>query len=131
MPRGPASVVGFALAVAAALGSPSSASAQPTISYTFDASGFYTASRQAAIQAAGTYAASQLDFRGTIVIDLDSQNLGTGNGATLAFAGTNYSYFQGTGSATNGSAFTQATTNSPPYQFQLNSGTFNNAINWY
>ena len=118
----------FALAVCLAL--PAVALAQITVNYNFDnSSGFYSTERQAAINAAGAYISTQFDGRGTISLDLNTQDLGYNNGGTLAFAGTGFSFSTGVASLTNGNAYRQATTGSGSNSF----GTFNNSPNlpWY
>lgn len=132
MPRFPA--VRLLPAVVAVLLSATPAAAQPglTIQYNFDTStGFYSAAQQTAIQAAGSYIATQLDARGTITIDLDAQAMGTTTGTPLAYAGSATYYNSSSTGLSNGVAFKRAMTGSPGYSFQDNYGTFNSSTNWY
>jgi len=93
-------------ALLACLAAPTTGAAQITFNYDYsNGSGFYTSARQQAIERAGTYLTTQMDGRGTVTVLLDAMTLG---GSTLARAGTSFSFVSGT--ASNGSAFWQATT---------------------
>lgn len=105
-------------ALLACLAVPTTGAAQITFTFDytsgsgFDGSvanpGYYSADRRIAIERAGTYFASQFDGRGTVTVKLGTQTSAQMGGSTLAQAGTSFSIVSGT--ATNGTAFEQATT---------------------
>ena len=93
----------------ACLFAPATGLAQITFIYDYtDTFGFYTPARRTALERAGTYLTTQMDARGVLRVELDTVNNSQVGNGTLAQAGTSFSIVSGT--ATNGSAFRQATT---------------------
>ncbi len=105
-------------ALLACLAVPTTGAAQITFNYDYSNGsgfsgsvanpGYYTTARRDAVERAGTYLTTQFDGRGTVTVKLGTQTSAQVGGGTLAQAGTSFSIASGT--ATNGSAFQQATT---------------------